>query len=131
MGSGEPSVFRNDGAAEVEFVVEADRHDRVGVVDGVRQNAVERIVAGKPAEVVVAILELADQVVGDGVSDTAAGGQAAALNRERIDGASGNGIGMRQAGGCPATVKEQQQAINRDTASRTKRAAVAKFGLVD
>src|ERR1700680_4524408 len=75
---GRASILRNDRPPA--FVVQTQRHDRIGAVDAEGKHAGDGIAANEPAEIVVAIFEFADQVVGDGVGDTAAGGQAAAVN---------------------------------------------------
>src|ERR1700730_7452611 len=123
------SEFRNDRPAE--FVIETDSQDRVGAVDGVGQHTVERIVANEPAEIVVAIFELAENVVGDRVGDAAAGGKAAAMNRELVGADAGIDISMTEIAQCPATIEEQQQAVDGDTATGTERGAIPKLGRVD
>jgi hypothetical protein len=123
------SVLRNDGPAE--FVVEAQRHDRIGAVDGVGQHAGGGSSANESAEIVVSIFELADQVVGDRVGDTATGRQAASLNRELLGAESGNEVGMTQKAQCPAAVEEQQHTVNGDAASGAKRGAILELGRVD
>src|SRR3984957_16445551 len=92
------SILRDDRSAEL--VVEPDCHDRIGAGDRVRELAVRRQTgggdagAGEAAEIVIAVFEFADQVVGDRVSDTAAGHQAAPVVAERIDPQCRNRIGV-------------------------------------
>src|SRR3984893_10819757 len=126
------SILGNDGPPE--FVIQTQRHDRVGAVDNVGQLTVGRenrqSGAGVPAKIVVAIFHLADHVVGQRVCDTATGSEAAPVCRELIYARYRGGVGMKEIAIRPAAGEEQQQAVNGDTASRTKREAVAKAGRV-
>src|SRR5450756_3016463 len=122
ISAGEASIFRNDGTTEL--VVEADRDHRIGAVDGVRHLAVHRVrSAGAvvPAHGVIAVLELADQIVGDRVGNAAAGGQAALLVGERIDRETGGGAGVSDVAIRPAAIDEQQYAVDGDAAARNDR----------
>src|ERR1700680_3742003 len=80
---GPGSIFCNDSPPKLE--VEAQRHDRIGIVHRVGQLAVKRSSADVSAKVKIAILHLADQIVGDRISDAAAGGQTAPVGIELID----------------------------------------------
>src|ERR1700736_1886824 len=104
------SIRGNDGPPE--FVIQAQRHDRVGAIYGVGQLAVrcERITCTDiPTEIVVTILDLADQVVGQSVCDPATGGEAARVCRELIYAQYSVGVGMRAIAIRPAPGEEQQQ----------------------
>src|SRR5258708_8787183 len=127
--SREPSILRDDRPAE--FEVQAQRYNRIGIVHGVGNLAVERSETLVPAKIVVAIFELADQIVGQRVGNPAAGSDAASVSRELIDAKYGIGVGMLEIAVGPAAGEEQQQAVDGDAASRTKRGAVPKAGRVD
>jgi hypothetical protein len=125
------SILRNDRPSP--FEVQAHGHDRVGTIYGVGQLAVrcERIACTDiPAKIVVTIFDLAEQVVGQRVCDTATGGQAVPVIRELIYAEYRVSVGMTQIAKRPATGEEHQQAVNGETASRTKRAAPAKVARV-
>src|ERR1700761_2800084 len=128
------SVLREDRAAEL--VIEAQSHDRIGIGDVVGKLTVRRDARGANrsarvrSEIVVAVFELADQIVGDRVSDASARRQTAPVTIELIDAERRIGIGVTQIAIGPAAGEEQQQAIDRNAAAGANRTAPTKVGRI-